>query len=530
MAEVTANTEFNDLDSSVEMLQQIQSLASQVEHYEREREIQNAVFRIADIAASSEDMGDFYGSLHEIVTDLTSTDAFFVAIYHEQENCISFPYYEDEYDDEQEAESTPLRNRGLIPVEQLSHSLTWRVLQNNSVVRVEDIANSGLSAFGKLAQDWLGVPLQRDDGKPIGVCAIQSYVEGFRYTDAEVELMGFMSRHIATAVQRRRDAFSLKKAHDDLQATAAQLATANEALKKQIDEREEISDRMLALSHQAGKAEVATGVLHNVGNVLNSINVSAHLVRDLHRKSRLPSLRRAIDLVHEQSDPGAFLSLDPRGKQLPGFIGELTTCLEGEVHESLKELEKLIEHLEHVKVVVAMQQSFAGVSGLKKPVCIAKLFDDAEILLSDSMYRHEINVIHEFSGLPNEIMIERQKLLQVVVNLLKNAKDSLIEGRQDGRKMTIRAGKVGSNLKIEIDDNGVGIRTEDLTRIFSHGFTTKSNGHGFGLHSCANTIGSMGGKLTARSDGPGKGATFTMVLPFVDANDETKSNAGSLNE
>jgi len=290
-------------DSSAQLLERIEELVAQVGQHEREREIQNAVFRIADITTSSEDMGEFYASLHEIVTDLTSTDAFFVAIFHEDENCISFPYYEDQYDDVQKSDTTPLNNRGLIPVEQLSHSLTWRVINNNELLRVKDVANSGLGSFGKEAQDWLGIPL-RQDGEAIGVFAIQSYQPGFRYTDVEVELMEFMSKHIATALLRRRDVFLLEKAHGELQGAASELATANEALMRQIEERKEISDRMLVLSHEAGKAEVATGVLHNVGNVLNSINVSAHLVRDLHRKSRLPSLRKAIDLFSEQPDPG----------------------------------------------------------------------------------------------------------------------------------------------------------------------------------------------------------------------------------
>jgi len=207
----------------------------------------------------------------------------------------------------------------------------------------------------------------------------------------------------------------------------------------------------------------------------------------------------------------------------------LTTCLEGEVSESLAELDKLVEHVEHVKVVVAMQQSFAGVSGLKEPVCVAKLFDDAEVLLSDSMYRHEIDVIHEFGELP-EVMLERQKLLQVIVNLLKNAKDSLSAGRKDGRTLVVRAGTEGAQLKIEIQDNGVGIRKENLTKIFSHGFTTKSDGHGFGLHSCANTIASMGGKLTVASEGPDEGATFSVVVPFVEAGDKAIENNGESHE
>jgi len=223
------------------LLARIEKLEQQIEANERDREIQNAVHRIADITTSAEDMGEFYASLHEIVKELTSTDAFFIAIYHEDEGCISYPYYEDQYDDEQEQDSMPLRNRSLIPVEQLSHSLTWKVISNNDVLRVVDVANSG------------------------------------------------------------------------------------------------------------------------------------------------------------------------------------------------------------------------------------------------------------------------------------NAKDALTAGRSDNRKLTVRAGLCEQQLRIDIQDNGCGIPRDDLTKIFSHRFTIKNSGHGFGLHSCANTIGEMGGKITVESDGPGKGATFTIAIPFIDA-------------
>lgn len=502
------------------LLNRIAELQKQIETAEQDREVQNAVFRIADITSSAEDMSEFYASLHDIVKELTSTDALFIAIYHEKENCLSYPYYQDQYDDEQEQESTPLHNRGLIPVEQLSHSLTWRVLSNNEVLRVVDVANSGLTSFGKTAQDWLGIPLRRK-GKPAGVVCIQSYQPGFRYSDTEVEMMVFMAQHIGTALQRRRDASSLRQAHNNLKATAIELEEANQALTQQIAERELINKQMIALSHQAGKAEVATGVLHNVGNVLNSINVSANLVRESQMQLRLPSLRKTVELINAQDDLGKFFVEDQRGKAVPEFLAGLVARMEEEQSQALEEIQKLTQHVEHVKVIVAMQQSFAGISGLKETVCLNTLVNEAQVLLSDSIRRHEIDLSLEFDDLPN-VMLERQRILQVIVNLLKNAKDSLTAGRDHDRKLTVRARRDEDWLCIEVEDNGCGIDENDLTKIFSHGFTTKNDGHGFGLHSCANTIGEMGGKLSVESEGLGRGATFSIVLPFIDANNTRK--------
>ena len=509
------------------LLEYIDELQEQLEVAERDREIQNAVFQIADIATSTEDMGQFYATLHDIVKRLTSTDAFFIATYHAKEHCISFPYYEDPHDDLQKQETLPLRNRKMIPVEQISHSWTWKVIRTNEVVRAnpepvdENSAEKQRCGLGRISQDWLGIPLRQNE-KPIGVVAIQSYQTGFRYTDAEIEMMIFMANHIGTALQRRRDSFSLKQAHDDLQASAKELELANLALTEEIQENEKISKRMVSLSHEAGKAEVATGVLHNVGNVLNSINVSANMVRDNHSQSRLPSLRKLVDLITAQKDLPVFLRDDPRGKSVPDFLSGVVQRLEAEQASAQEEIQKLTEHVNHVKVVVAMQQSFAGVSGLEEPVCLFKMFADAEMLLSNSIYRHEIELVLDFEELPI-LMLQRQRVLQVIVNLLKNAKDALTIGRMDNRQLTVRAGRQNEWLKIEIEDNGVGIAQDDLTKIFSHGFTTKRNGHGFGLHSCANTIQEMGGNLTVKSDGLGLGATFTITIPFTEPSSEIPS-------
>ena len=497
----------------VALLDYIEELHTQLEVAERDREIQNAVFRISDLASASEDLQGFYASLHEIVKDLTSVDAFYIALYHTDEQCISFPYYHDPYDDVQDQESLPLQNRSMIPVNKLENSLTWKVIRTNEVMRVR--ADAEVGGIGKDAVDWMGIPLRRD-GQPIGVVSIQSYQDSFRYTDMEVDMMIFMANHIGTALQRRRDSLAIVQANLDLQATAEKLAGANEELTQKIEENAAINKRMLSISHEAGKSEVATGVLHNVGNVLNSINVSAQLVQEFYAQSKLPSLRKTIDLINAQEDSVEFLANDPRAKVIPSFLEGLVEILEEEQSNTKSEIQKLIEHVNHVKVVVAMQQSFAGVSGLQEPVCLFKLFDDAEMLLSNSIFRHEIELTLDFEDLP-KVMLERQRLLQVVVNLLKNAKDALTAGRMKNRRLTVRARRDQEWLCIEVEDNGVGIAKDNLAKIFSHGFTTKDDGHGFGLHTCANTIQELGGKLTARSEGLGKGATFAIRLPFEEA-------------
>ncbi len=505
----TESTSATDsISDTQKLLEKVAALTAQIETNQRDREIQRVLYRIADITTAAEDMDSFYASLHEIVTELTSTDAFFIAIYHEKEQAISFPYYVDQYDDTQK-QGEPLQNNGMIPIEQMTDSLTWQVVNQNEVLRIVDIANTGVTSFGKKSQDWLGIPL-RQNGCPIGVFCIQSYQPNFRYTDTEVELMIFISQHIATALHRRRVA-------NELKSTAEELAQANDQLMREIEERERINRRMVQLSHEAGKAEIATGVLHNVGNVLNSINVSASLVDEIHCQSRIPSLQKAVDLLNDQEDLAEFFGNDQRGSAFPTYLTRLVDRMEIDRQSANKELKNLIEHLNHVKVIVAMQQSYAGISGLKERVSLPRLFEEAEILLSTSFSRHQIEVVHDFDEIP-DMMLKKQKILQVLVNLLKNAKDSMTEGRQIGRKLEIRARLLfESRILIEIQDNGLGIEQDNLTNIFSHGFTTKEDGHGFGLHSCANTIGEMGGEMRVASTGVGQGATFSIEIPFIPA-------------
>lgn len=271
-------------------------------------------------------------------------------------------------------------------------------------------------------------------------------------------------------------------------------------------------------SRQAGMAEIATNVLHNVGNVLNSVNVSAGLVSSQVRASRVPGLTRAMQLMNEHAaDLGDFLTRDEKGKQLPDYLNKLADALASEQRGILEELGHLSESIEHIKDIVATQQSYAGASRLVEPVQIRELVEDALRMNAGSLARHEVTVIRELADVPL-LPLDRHRLLQILVNLIDNAKQAMDGVTGQEHRMTLRVELAGDAdgrlLRVCVVDEGEGIATENLTRIFSHGFTTRKNGHGFGLHSCALAAIEMGGTLTARSDGPGQGAVFTLELPL----------------
>lgn len=273
--------------------------------------------------------------------------------------------------------------------------------------------------------------------------------------------------------------------------------------------------QLVESARAAGMAEIATGVLHNVGNVLNSVNVSATVVTEKLNKSKVVNVSRVSDLMTENSERlGEFLSNDEKGKQVPGFLATLADHLGKEREEMVKEMSALGKSIQHIKSIISMQQSYAKVAGVSETCAVPDIIEDAIRLNAVSLQRHDIKLIRQ-TETKVEATIERHKVLQILVNLMRNAKDSLdkVDGRE--KQMTIRvADGENESVIIAVSDNGIGMSEETMNKLFQHGFTTRKEGHGFGLHSGALAAKEMGGSLTADSDGVGTGATFTLTLPL----------------
>jgi signal transduction histidine kinase len=284
-------------------------------------------------------------------------------------------------------------------------------------------------------------------------------------------------------------------------------------IKKAELQLEELNRQLIETSRQAGMAEVASNVLHNVGNVLNSVNVSATLVSDGVKKSKATSLAKVVVLLNEHAnDLGNFMTSDPRGKQLPAYLSKLSEHFIEHQNVTVKELDSLRTNIDHIKEIVAMQQSYAQVSGVKEIVNLTELVEDSIRMSEGALSRHGVEVVREFENVP-PINVEKHKIVQILVNLIRNAKHACQDSERPDKRLTVRVTSKDGRIKISVNDNGVGIPAENLTRIFNHGFTTRKDGHGFGLHSGALAAKDMGGSLTARSEGVGKGAMFTLELP-----------------
>jgi signal transduction histidine kinase len=309
-----------------------------------------------------------------------------------------------------------------------------------------------------------------------------------------------------------------------LQLVAAQLAVSlgNAQVYAELESRvqqrtQELRATQASLvdaARRAGMAEIATNVLHNVGNVLNSVNLSADLIGGMLRASKAGGFGRAVELINaHEADLGHFFTLDDKGKRLPGYLNKLVQAVGTEQAEVMAELGQLSRRIDHIKDIVATQQSYAGDTSVLESVSVAGLLQDVVQMNEASMARHHVRIVLQVAELP-EARLDRTRLLQILMNLLSNAKQACAGLCLDDALVTIQAQAAGGHLQIVVSDNGMGIAPEHLTLVFAHGFTTRPDGHGFGLHSCVLAAQDMGGTLVAHSEGPGRGATFTLDLPL----------------
>lgn len=293
-------------------------------------------------------------------------------------------------------------------------------------------------------------------------------------------------------------------------------------LKKEIEERKRMEaevelghNRLLNASRKAGMADVATSVLHNVGNVLNSANMMSTLIAEDVRQSKVSTLVKAVGLMSEhRQNLGQFLTEDERGRHLPGLMEQLASHLSEERSRLQRKADALTESVQHIKQVVAMQQKHAKGSSVMETVAFREVVEDALRLSGEAFADHDIEVRKECETAVTAI-IDRHKVLEILLNLLENAKWACLAGDRHDKRVTVRIVTTpGEQGQIRVQDNGVGIPAENLPRIFAQGFTTRKDGHGFGLHSSMLAAQDMGGSLTVHSEGSALGATFTLELPL----------------
>jgi signal transduction histidine kinase len=268
--------------------------------------------------------------------------------------------------------------------------------------------------------------------------------------------------------------------------------------------------RLVTVSRHAGMAEVASTVLHNVGNVLNSVNVSTGLIGERLRGSRMSNLARAVELLRAQAEAG-----DAELQRIVAYLASLADHLRGERDELCEEVEALARSVEHIKEIVALQQGYArGPGGTEETLASSALVAEALRMLDAVPGREPVEIAREIADDPT-VTIEKHKVVQILINLVRNARQAC-GAREGGGRVVLRVERaLPDRVHLSVRDNGAGIAPEVLPRIFEHGFTTRPDGHGFGLHGAALMAAELGGSLRAASEGPGQGAVFTLDLPLA---------------
>ena len=301
----------------------------------------------------------------------------------------------------------------------------------------------------------------------------------------------------------------------------AELARQLTVLDREMHEREaaeaslrQSTRELLRLSHEAGMSEVASGVLHNIGNALNSINVSAELLADHLRVRAASSISTLRDFFHAPPAKAApVFESHPDGPGVRAFAGSLSQHAQSHLHAAALELATLRTGVAHLKEVVARQQTLAKSVRRSEPFDLREAVQEAVLLDKTTGHAASTHLLleqsHEGSTL---VHADRSAVVQILVNLLANARAAVAHTRAP--LIRIHLGPpTATHLPLALTDNGVGIPADQLLSIFSYGFTTKAGGHGFGLHNAAITARLLGGTLRVHSEGLGRGATFTLELP-----------------
>jgi two-component system, NtrC family, sensor kinase len=345
-----------------------------------------------------------------------------------------------------------------------------------------------------------------------------------KHSDDEIGQLMEIFNQMLTTIETRE--IELHNSQNELEARVKErtrrLSGAVDSLKLEIEARKkarievhELSSKLIETTRQAGMAEVASGVLHNVGNVLNHVNVSAGIISERLDNLELETFETVVKMLPTNvTDLEAFIRKDPRATKLPHYLAAFVQYLKAEQEKLRTEAENLAQNIEHIKSVIATQQRHTGGIGIATKVKVEEVIEEILDLHIDSLQKDGITVSSDFDETP-AIVVDRNKLIQILGNLILNGREALQSAHHSNPQLTIATRVTAENLvAIQVRDNGIGINPSDLRWIFSHGFTTKSKGHGFGLHSSAIAAQEMAGRLRALSEGPGSGATFILELPI----------------
>ncbi|MCP4756373.1 MAG: response regulator [Proteobacteria bacterium] len=346
------------------------------------------------------------------------------------------------------------------------------------------------------------------------------YESRFRAQDGS-ELWGIISTNpifdsdgeITATFAMIMDITDRKRAEEELAGYRQHL---EELVKERTQELERTHKELVEKAHKAGMADIASGIVHNVGNVLTSVKTSAQLINNVMAESLVDNLKMANELLRQNMDCLEEFILDnPKGKMLMQYYLKVEEGLVGEREQTLQLNDRLLEKVNAIADIIAAHQSYAGADSLMEESSLAKIVEDALTMKSERIEQHNIAIMKKFSEVPR-VPIQKTKLLHVLINVIENAVEAMLEIPPQERKMTMVVSRDENTeaVNITVRDSGPGVQQDNLERIFAYGFTSKKGRYGLGLHSSANYMTEMGGRIWAANNADDKGLTTSLQLPI----------------
>ncbi|SEM32877.1 Predicted ATPase [Stigmatella aurantiaca] len=359
------------------------------------------------------------------------------------------------------------------------------------------------------ARSVLCLPLVRHE-QFSGALYLENNLAANAFNTQRLVLLGHIATQAAISIENAR-------LYADVQRAKGELRKANDELEQRVEERTRelraAQSRLVDTAREVGMAEVASNVLHNVGNVLTSAVINLEMMQRAVGASRIGKLNRATALLlKHREDLASFLARGARGGNLPDYLAALAGELLGEQKHLMEDMEMMGRYIEHIRAIVQVQQTYARTSLMPEECDLSQLIQDALRIQMVALQRHGVSVRRELAAVPR-MKVDKHKVLQILINLIANAKYALDAVPEGQRNLRVRLGMEGNWVHIQVEDDGIGIAPGVKERLFSHGFTTRKDGHGFGLHSSALAAQMLGGQLVLESEGLGKGAVATLKLP-----------------
>ncbi len=439
----------------------------------------SVLYKLSNAMHTTENLEQYFGIIHDSLNDIIDARNFTIAFYDSNKDTLLFRYSTDIMD---KTMTNPLENASQ------SSSLSYQVIKAKKTLLLNE--NEKAELYKKLggkvigdisAKTWLGVPLI-GKSEILGVVIIQSYEDLDCYDKREVNLLETVSDQIAFAIE-------YKRAQEEL---------------------EQVQKELIQKAHKAGMTDIASDTLHNIGNVLNSVNISTDIIRGIVTNSAVQGLSKALNLLKDNRDNvKEFIMNDPKGEKLFNYLLSIEEPIHVEYQEMLQQSERLAEKVTLMTNVIRAQQAYASGGFMEEIIQLETVVENTLNLLASSMISGGITIRRNYKKVP-VISVQRTKLSHVLMNLISNAKEAMEACKSKEKTLDISIDQDKNHVFLTISDTGKGIESKNLKKIFNHGFTTKSQGHGFGLHNSANFMSEMKGAIWAKSKGPGKGASFVL--------------------